>query len=230
MATSPVRSQPSLGEALAGPLVVVVAGGDPRARGPAARRVDSPSHGSSSLGVGLDDAELDARPTGRPCAARSVGQLVLRQVGHACVLIRPTVPTGWSRSCPRPAGSAGRSARGRPPTAPWAPPSRRTGWPAATRCRGPPARGSTPIQMVGTPAATVTCSSSMRSRRWPPGDRSGPGITRSAPGSHRGVGQAPGVGVEHGHDRQDRRRLSRTPRLSAVMRAEGVQVASSGGE
>ena len=41
-------------------------------------------------------------------------------------------------------------------------------------------------------------------------------MTRSAPAGHRGVGQAPGVGVEHGHDRQDRGRARATPRLSAV--------------
>ena len=44
----------------------------------------------------------------------------------------------------------------------------------------PCSAGSTPIQMVGTPAATVTCSSTIRSAI-APGDRSGPGITRSAP-------------------------------------------------
>ena len=40
--------------------------------------------------------------------------------------------------------------------------------------------GSTPIQMVGTPAATVTRSSSMSLAR-ATGDRSAPGITRVAP-------------------------------------------------
>ena len=98
--------------------------------------------------------------------------------------------------------AAGRSPRGSPRTAPWARPSRRTGWRAATRCRGPSSSGSTPIQMVGTPAATVTCSASMRSAM-AGGDRSGPGITSVAPAATAGVGEAPGVGVEHRHDRQD---------------------------
>ena len=62
--------------------------------------------------------------------------------------------------------------------------------------------GSTPIQIVGTPAAIVTFSSSMRLAS-AGGDRSGPGITRLGARGHGGVGQAPGVGVEHRHDRQD---------------------------
>ena len=93
-------------------------------------------------------------------------------------------------------------ARGRPPTAPAARPSRRTGSPAGATCRGPSSSGSTPIQMVGTPAATVTCSSSIRSAI-AGGERSGPGITSLAPQATAGVGEAPGVGVEHRHDRQD---------------------------
>ena len=44
----------------------------------------------------------------------------------------------------------------------------------------PSSSGSTPIQMVGTPAASVTCSDSMSEAR-PLGDRSGPGMIRSAP-------------------------------------------------
>ena len=44
----------------------------------------------------------------------------------------------------------------------------------------PASSGSTCIQIVGTPAATVTRSSTMRSAIAGP-DRSGPGITRSAP-------------------------------------------------
>ena len=52
----------------------------------------------------------------------------------------------------------------------------------ARRCdvSRPSSSGSTPIQMVGTPAATVTFSVSMRVAM-APGDRSGPGITRLAP-------------------------------------------------
>lgn len=49
---------------------------------------------------------------------------------------------------------------------------------------------NTPIQMVGTPAATVTRSSSIKVMR-APGDRSGPGMTSVAPVSDAGVGQAP---------------------------------------
>ena len=44
----------------------------------------------------------------------------------------------------------------------------------------PSSSGSTPIQMVGTPAARVTRSDSMSAAR-PFGDRSGPGMIRSAP-------------------------------------------------
>ena len=44
----------------------------------------------------------------------------------------------------------------------------------------PASSGSTPIQMVGTPAATVIRSDSMRSAT-AAGDRSGPGMTSDAP-------------------------------------------------
>ena len=44
----------------------------------------------------------------------------------------------------------------------------------------PTSSGSTPIQMVGTPAAMVTDSLSMRPAS-APGDRSAPGMTRVAP-------------------------------------------------
>ena len=44
----------------------------------------------------------------------------------------------------------------------------------------PSRRGNTPIQIVGTPAATVTRSDSMRSTI-ASGERSGPGNTRFAP-------------------------------------------------
>ena len=114
------------------------------------------------------------------------------------------------------------AARGTPPRAPWARPSRRRGWPAGCDVSRPSSSGSTPIQIVGTPAATVTRSSTMRSAM-AVGDRSGPGITRLAPGRHRGVGQAPRVGVEHRHDRQHDVALADA---EAVDRhgADGVQV------
>ena len=87
-----------------------------------------------------------------------------------------STPPATSRSCPTPGGSAGRPARDRPPTAPGARPSRRTGWPAGCEVSRPSSSGSTPIQMVGTPAASVTRSDSMSAAR-PTGDRSGPGMT-----------------------------------------------------
>ncbi len=66
----------------------------------------------------------------------------------------------------------------------------------------PCSSGSTPIQIVGTPAATVTCSSSMSSAM-AGGERSGPGITSDAPRRNGSVREAPRVRVEHRHDRQD---------------------------
>ena len=51
------------------------------------------------------------------------------------------------------------------------------------------------------------------------GLRSGPGITRSAPGADRGVGEAPGVGVEHRARRAGCVSASRTPIESTVMAA-----------
>ena len=65
--------------------------------------------------------------------------------------------------------------------------------------------GSTPIQIVGTPAATVTRSFTMRSAI-AGAERSGPGITSVAPRRDRGVGETPRVGVEHRHDRAGSRR------------------------
>ena len=44
----------------------------------------------------------------------------------------------------------------------------------------PCSSGRTPIQIVGTPAATVTRSDAMRSAT-APGERSGPGMTNEAP-------------------------------------------------
>ena len=66
----------------------------------------------------------------------------------------------------------------------------------------PSSSGSTPIQMVGTPAATVTFWSSM-SFAIAGGDRSGPGITSDAPRRDGRVRESPRVGVEHRDDGQD---------------------------
>ena len=136
--------------------------------------------------------------------------------------------SGWSRSCPRPAGWAARSARGTPPTATWARPSRRRGWPAGRTCRGPSSSGSTPIQMVGTPAATVTRSSSIRSAMaWRRQVGTGHHERRRRPPP--GVGEAPGVGVEHRHDRAGS--TSRLAGTEAVGRSSPPSCAgtSSGG-
>ena len=56
--------------------------------------------------------------------------------------------------------------------------------------------------MVGTPAATVTRSLSM-SETSAGGREVGTGHHQGGPGGDAGVGQAPGVGVEHGDDRED---------------------------
>ena len=56
-------------------------------------------------------------------------------------------------------------------------------------------------QIVGTPAATVTFSLSISFASGSPW-RKRDGITMSAPTRAAGVGQAPGVGVEHRHHRQ----------------------------
>ena len=60
-----------------------------------------------------------------------------------------------------------------------------------------------PIQIVGTPAVIVTpcCSKSSSSDS---GSRKGPGKTSFAPDHQAGVRVAPGVRVEHRHDREQR--------------------------
>ena len=67
-----------------------------------------------------------------------------------------------------------------------------------------------PIQIVGTPAVTVTRSDSSSSSS-AGGERSGPGMTSDAPAMNAGVRQPPGVRVEHRHDRQDACRTRAAP-------------------
>ena len=61
--------------------------------------------------------------------------------------------------------------------------------------------GSTCIQIVGTPAATVTFSSTTRSASAGAGQVAA-GHDQVGAGRHPGVGQTPRVGVEHRHDGQ----------------------------
>ncbi len=79
----------------------------------------------------------------------------------------------------------------------------------------PSSSGSTPIQMVGTPAATVTASSSISAAN-DGGDRSAPGITSEAPAAiaawARPHALAWNIGTT-GRIRSD----SRTPRPPATM-------------
>ena len=161
VATSPVRSQPSVGEALAGALVVVVGARRSSCRGTAARRCSrrptAPARRYPGRRPGISTPKRCARPScaGRP--ARSIGRsasstsmMATAAIGlvsvmpHACRIGRP--------SCSRYAS-----------TAPWAPRTRRTGSTAGSTCRDPSSSGSTCIQIVGTPAATVTRSSTIRS-------------------------------------------------------------------
>ena len=60
---------------------------------------------------------------------------------------------------------------------------------------------SSAVQMVGTPAEKVTRSAS-NSRCRLAGSSRAPGSTSEAPAIGRGIGDAPGIHVEHRHDRQ----------------------------
>ena len=194
-------AQPSVvGEALARPRVVVVRRRDPR---PAAlqlarstRRRDGDRRRCPARRPGT------RRRTRAPHAGAQVGLLASGEVaagrrrgahrGHRARLRHP----------PRLQDAAGRAARGTPPTAPWAPPSRRTGWPAGATCRGPRGGAAPASRSSVRRPRRVTRSSTIRSAIAGP-DRSGPGITRSAPVATAGVGEPPRVGVEHRHHRQD---------------------------
>ena len=77
--------------------------------------------------------------------------------------------------------------------------------------------GSTPIQMVGTPAAIVTRSSSM-SLASDGADRSGPGITRLAPLATAACARPQALAWNIGTTGR-MRSLSCTPRLPADMQA-----------
>ena len=158
------------------------------------------------------DAALAAR------AARSARPRRVVGVGrHA----RDRRRAGWSRSCPRPAGSAGRALvvglgqrlGHRRAAAQDRAQRRQVGRPVELRAR--PSRSS------GTPAARVTRSASIRSAML--GRRQARAGDHQRGAGQRGrVGQAPGVGVEHRHDRQHESR-SRRPSASAIMHAERVQ-------
>ena len=75
--------------------------------------------------------------------------------------------------------------------------------------------GSTPIQIVGTPAATVTFSFTMRSAIALP-DRSGPGITRLAPEATAAWARPQAFAWNIGTTGR-MMSLSRAPRLSTVI-------------
>ena len=70
---------------------------------------------------------------------------------------------------------------------------------SAPRSR-PSRRGSSPRQIAGTPAVKVTRCRDIRSASRS-GSIRGPGEDQVGAGEHRGVRQAPGVDVEHRHDR-----------------------------
>ncbi len=94
--------------------------------------------------------------------------------------------------------------------APWAPPSRRRGWLAARTRRDRPAPGGRPSRWWAPPAAIVTRSDSIRPARRGSG-QIGSGHDQVGAAGDRGVGQAPGVGVEHRDHRQDGVALASRP-------------------
>ena len=155
-------AQPAVvGEAVAGPRVVVVGRRDPRCRGTAARRSPSPSCGTGSSVSGSTTRHSTPnapRPTPvRRSACSSSGSErwsasrwqtdttgLVSVIPHACRIGRP--------SCSRYASDSA-CGTAEPPHG------------IARRCdvSRPFSSGSTCIQIVGTPAATVTRSSTTRS-------------------------------------------------------------------
>ena len=81
--------------------------------------------------------------------------------------------------------------------------------------------GSTAIQMVGTPAATVTClvDDQFGDRR---AGQVGSGHDEAGAGGHGGMGETPRVGVEHRHDREDHVALASAETVDGHC-AHGVQ-------
>ena len=148
----------------------------------------------------VDDAQLDAEQrAGRPWP--QVGQLVLG-CADELGLVMPTVATGLVSVMPQ-ACMIGMPICSRYPSdsdrGTADPPQ---GWRAAREASRPSSSGSTPIQIVGTPAATVTFSlyDEVGQRL---GRQVRAGHDSVAPVATAGVGEAPGVGVEHRDDRQD---------------------------
>ena len=110
VATSPVCSQPSSVKLSPDPRVVVVVGGDPRPTAlQLAARLAVP--GTGSVGPGSTTRHSTPKQV-RPTPAAQVGLLVVGQ--RLLVAVEPAHrrERDSSRSSPRPAGSAGRAARG----------------------------------------------------------------------------------------------------------------------
>ena len=229
VATSPVRNQPSASKRCRlARFVVVVGADDPRSAHQELAAGD-PVLGEA-LAVGADDLELDA--VERPALARAARVLGLPILGQMLGLresrgCRP----GSSRSCPSHGckfdavalGEGARSSRA-------APPSRRTVTRLTLSMR-------LPVCLEVLQEAEPDRRHAERRRSLPRPSKSscrlapsslGPGEDELRAGHRRGVGDAPGIDVEHRHDRADRL-VHRDP--DRVRRADrvGYGAASSDG-
>ena len=149
----------------------------------------------------VDDPQLDAPERAALLHLEGGGappSAVPRRARRASRSRRP----GSSRSSPSRAGPRCPGPRTRRSSSA-APRHRRSRPAAATRAAGRSCArwSSRPNQIVGTPAEKVTRSRSNCSYRLAPSSLA-PGITMRDADQRAGIGQAPGIGVEHRHHRQ----------------------------
>ena len=177
-------------------------------------------------GVGVDDAELDAerdpaRPwrAGRP-APRRRGRAWLDAGRPAAIGLVSVMPQACRIGSPILLAVA-------PPTAPSAPPSRRTGWPAATTCRGPSSSGEHAHPDGGHAGGDGDPLVDRSGRRCAGPDRSGPGITSVGAGGDARRGRGPrrwrGTSARPAGSRRSRGRRGCRPssRRSCAARSSG---------
>ena len=176
--TSPVRNQPSAVKDALLPARRGSTSGRPTAQVDLDLAGGLPSDGNTSPVSGLQSA-LPPVARRAPAVARTLPGPPPTPPRCATLTADPGRLAGDRADSGHSPGLQERCPPGRPRTAPWAPQTCRPRWPA-TDVPGPPAGDGHFIQMVGTPPASVTPSSTI-SLVTAGGERSDPGNTRSDP-------------------------------------------------
>ena len=207
------------GERLGRAGVVVVGRGDPRAARPGARRGSSPSHGTGSRPTSGSTTRSSTPRSGRPMVARRSASSSSDRSASVDLMLADGGHRAGLGHAPGLEDRAARSAPGRPPTAPWAPPSRRTGWPAGDEVSRPFSSGEHAHPDGGDAGGHGDPLLSMRSAR-ALGERSGPGMIRSAPVATPAWARPQALAWNIGTTGQDPVATRRTPMLSAPVAAK----------